>query len=763
MKNIFRFLSKSGGTVLLIVILLIIQAYCDLALPTYTSDILSIGLQQGGIENAVCDTIRAESLESIELFLNDEETKVLENAYGPDRDGIRTLKEDADKEAVNQLLLVPESLIYQITMIESTSGMGDGTPDSSVSSDASTSDTTDETPDSSNESDAFTAPTNFSMEQIKAAIASGLMTKEQFREMLAPAYEKLESLTDTYLKQIAVYYVTAEYEAQNIDPDEVRSDYLWSVGLKMLLMTFVMVVAAILIGLLAARTSAKIGRNLRERIYTKVMSFTGAEMEHFSTASLITRSTNDIQQIQMVTVMLLRMVLYAPILAIGGIIMVIRTNSGMGWIIELAVVILAACVGTLMAVALPKFKKMQSLVDRLNLVSREFLTGIMPIRAFSREKHEEKRFERANTDLYKTQLFTNRTMTFMMPIMMLVMNGLSVLIVWVGSKGVDNGTIQIGDMTAFITYSMVIVMGFLMLSMISIMLPRAGVAADRIVEVLNTKVSLSDPASSKDDLLVAPKGILEFNDVSFRYPGADENAIEHISFTAEPGKTTAIIGSTGCGKSTLLNLIPRFYDVTEGSISLDGIDIRQFSQKKLRDQIGYVPQKGVLFSGTIESNIKYADETIPDEKMKEAASIAQATEFIEGKPETYQSNISQNGSNVSGGQKQRLSIARAIAKEPKIFLFDDSFSALDYKTDLVLRKELASKTKDATVIIVAQRISTILHADQILVLEDGQMVGKGTHEELLKSCNTYYEIASSQLSEAELNQAVKGGLNECQK
>ena len=525
----------------------------------------------------------------------------------------------------------------------------------------------------------------------------------------------------------------------------------------MLLMAVIMAIAAILVGLIASVTSSKVGRDLRTSIYEKVMQFTDAEMEKFSTASLITRSTNDIQQIQMVSVMLLRMVLYAPIVAIGGIIMVVKTGSSMGWTIVLAVVVMMACIGTLTGIAMPKFKIMQKLVDRLNLVSREMLTGIMPIRAFSREKHEEQRFDEANQNLFQTQLFTNRTMTFMLPVMMFVMNGISVLIVWVGGHNVDAGTMQVGDLTAFITYSMVIVMGFLMLTMISIMLPRAGVAADRIVEVLDTPISLHDPERTKDTLLEQPKGYVTFQDVSFTYPDADEPALSHISFTAEPGKTTAIIGSTGCGKSTIVRLIPRFFDVTQGAVRIDGVDVREMSQHKLRSLMGYVPQKGVLFSGTIESNLKYGGENISDADMQQAADIAQATEFIDSKVDRYNSLISQGGTNVSGGQKQRLSIARAIAKHPKIYLFDDSFSALDYKTDLTLRKELSKQTADATVIIVAQRISTILHADNILVLDEGKIVGSGTHEELLASCETYQEIAKSQLSEAELAGVEKGG------
>ncbi|MCD8144890.1 MAG: ABC transporter ATP-binding protein/permease [Oscillospiraceae bacterium] len=724
MKNIVHFLSKSKLSILAILVLLCIQAYCDLALPSYTSDILNVGLQQNGIEDAVPDTIQEDSLATLELFLSDEDAAVVDGWYSQaDENGIRTLASEAanDNEIrseLNDLLMVPECIVYEMSSSEDTAA---------------------------------------TLEQLQTAISSGMMTKEQLQEQMASAMDELEDMTDTYLSQIAVYYVSAEYEAQGVNMNALRNSYLWSIGLKMLAMALVMMAVSILTDLLASVVASKIGRGLRQAIYEKVMAFTNAEMEQFSTASLITRSTNDIQQVQMVTVMLLRMVAYAPILAIAGIIKVVQTAAGMGWIIVLAVVVLAACMGILFGIAMPKFRQIQKKVDRLNLIARELLTGIMPIRAFSREKHEEARFEEANHDLYKTQLFTNRTMTFMTPVMMFVMNGVSVLIIWVGAHYVDAGTMQVGDMTAFITYSMVIVMGFMMIGMISIMLPRAAVAADRIVEVIETPVTLSDPDQPQDAALSNANGVLAFNDVSFCYPGADEPAIEHITFTAEPGKTTAIIGSTGCGKSTLLNLIPRFYDVTEGSITLDGVDIRQISQHRLRELLGYVPQKGVLFSGTIESNLKYGGPQITDQDMTQAADIAQATEFISGKAEGYQAPIAQGGSNVSGGQKQRLSIARAIAKHPKVFLFDDSFSALDYKTDLTLRKALATQTRDASVIIVAQRISTILHADQIIVLDEGKIVGMGTHEELLNSCGTYQEIARSQLSDAELAGIQKGG------
>ena len=720
MKNLLKFLSGSKGVIAVILVLLCIQAYCDLALPTYTSDIMDVGLQQGGIENAVLDTVRADSLETLELFMTDEEIEIIEAAYSEaDSDGIRTLNEDADEDAVNGALLVAECAVYTLSSSEDYEGV---------------------------------------LEQLEAAVAAGMLTREQIQDQLSEVLDQMEDMTDTYLNEIAVYYVSDEYEAQGIDLDSIRTNYLWRVGGKMLIIACVMMAVSVIVGLLASVASSKIGRDLRQKIYRKVMGFTNAEMEKFSTASLITRSTNDIQQVQMVIVMLLRMVLYAPILAIGGIIMVIKTSAGMSWVIVLAVIVLAACVGVLFGVAMPKFKIMQTKVDNLNLVSRELLTGVMPIRAFSREKHEEERFEKVNHDLYKTQLFTNRTMTFMSPVMMFVMNGISVLIVWVGAHGVDNGTLQVGDLTAFITYAMVIVMGFLMIAMVCIMVPRAGVAADRIVEVLETPESLHDPQENRDSELEAPEGVLSFNDVTFCYPGADEPAIEHISFTAEPGKTTAIIGSTGCGKTTLINLIPRFYDVTEGSVTIDGVDVRDLSQYRLRDMVGYVPQKGVLFSGTIESNLKFGGSQITDEDMEQAAEIAQASEFIEEKQDGFKAPIAQGGSNVSGGQKQRLSIARAVAKHPKIYIFDDSFSALDYKTDLALRKALAGQTKDSAVIIVAQRISTILHADQIIVLDEGRIVGRGTHEELLASCETYQEIARSQLSESELAGVKKGGM-----
>lgn len=681
MFKIMKYLGEFKASVVAVIFLLILQAYCDLSLPSYTSDIVDVGIEQGGIENAVPEVMREETFNGI-CLLSGNDALIREN-YEQNGDGNYELR--------------------------------------------------------TKEPDTIAALDEAMQEAIVTLYHQG---------------ETQEELSDTMAAQMAVMFVRAEYGALGIDLNVIQTRYLLATGGKMLLMTILMMTASIAVGFLAAKVSAGIGMRLRNRVFRKVVSFSHAEMDKFSTASLITRSTNDIQQVQMVAVMLLRMVCYAPILGIGGIIKVMNTKTGMGWIIVVAVVLILALVGTLMKIAMPKFKLMQTLVDRMNLVSREILTGIPVIRAFSRERYEEERFDKANKELMSTQLFTNRVMTFMMPTMMLIMNAIAVAIVWFGSMGIDMGNLQIGDMMAFITYSMQIVMSFLMLTMISVMLPRAGVAADRIEEIINTEPTILDAAQVQDEKL-SGKGVVAFEHVNFRYPGAEEDALSDISFVAEPGKTTAVIGSTGCGKSTLLHLIPRFYDVTGGRITIDGIDIREISQKKLRSLLGFVPQKGVLFSGTIASNLKFAGEDrISDEMMREAAEIAQAKEFIESKNEKYESPIAQGGTNVSGGQKQRLSIARAIAGRPEVFLFDDSFSALDYKTDAVLRKALHEKTAEAAVIIVAQRISTILHADQIIVLDDGRIAGIGRHEELLQTCTAYQEIAKSQLSEAEL----KGGV-----
>ena len=712
MGKLFRDLWKHKAAVLLIVLLLIGQAYCDLSLPSYTSDIVDVGIQQGGIENAVPERMREETFNNIALFLTEDERALAEESYTL-AEGVRELN-TRDRQTIEQL---DEAFGLPMVILSSLEESG------------------------------------MDLSGLSQAMLNSGLTDEAIEGIRQQALESMGDMSDSIISQRAVLFVQSEYEAMGMDLGQVQMSYLLTTGAKMLGLTLLMVATAVLSGLLSSRTAAKIGMELRGQVFTKVLSFSNNELNKFSIASLITRSTNDIQQVQMVEVMLLRMVLYAPIIGIGGIIRVAGTRTGLSWIIVVAVVAIFVLVMALLFVAMPKFRKMQTLVDRLNLVAREILTGLSVIRAFDREKYEEERFDTANKNLMKTQLFTNRVMNIMMPAMMLIMNGVTVMIIWFGGHGIDAGTMQVGDMIAFITYTMQIVMAFLMITMISVMLPRAGVAADRIQEVLDTPLSIHDAASVRDEELKDAKGELRFEDVSFRYEGADEDALEHISFTAKPGETTAIIGSTGCGKSTLIHLIPRFYDVTQGRITIDGVDIREISQEKLHSLLGFVPQKGNLFSGTIASNIKYGGDWITDEKMEEAAQIAQATEFIETKPDGYDSPIAQGGSNVSGGQKQRLSIARAIAKSPKIFLFDDSFSALDYKTDAQLRKALHEKTADAAVLIVAQRISTILHANRILVLEDGKIVGDGTHEQLLESCPAYQEIARSQLSESEL----KGG------
>ena len=708
MLRLFRYLRQSVWAVAAIFILLVLQAWCDLSLPQYTSDIVDIGIQQGGIENAVPLRIRQSTLDALELFLTDEQIALADASYVPDGDGVLQL--DADAEAVEALNAAFEAPMAVL------SGISEDTQ----------------------------AQADFS-----AAVQSGSVDREQLRALAAEALAALGDSADALASQRALLFVRSEYEALGMDLSQVQTSYLLRTGGQMLGITLLMVVAAIGVSFLASRIGARIGLTLRDKVFSKVVSFSSAEIDRFSTASLITRSTNDIQQVQMVIVMSLRIVLYAPILGIGGVFKVMETRTGMTWIIGVGVACVMALVAVLISVAMPKFKKVQALIDRVNLISREILTGLPVIRAFSRERHEEQRFDGANRDLLRTQLFTGRVMTLMLPAMNLLMNGVSVLIVWVGAQRIDMGAMQVGDMIAFITYTMQIVMSFLMISVISVMLPRAGVAAGRINEVIDMENTIRDPEHPRDGEKPL-RGIVRFEDVSFRYPDSEADVLEHISFTARPGETTAIIGSTGSGKSTLLNLIPRFFDVTSGRITLDGIDIRELTQHKLRSLLGYVPQKGVLFSGDIESNLKFGGDQITDEQMKQAAAIAQATEFIDQKPDKYHSPIAQGGSNVSGGQKQRLSIARAIAKDPLVYLFDDSFSALDYKTDAALRHALEAHTKDAAVIIVAQRVSTIMHAHQILVLDEGRVAGMGTHEELLRTCAEYQEIAKSQLSESEL-------------
>ena len=719
MLKLMKYLKKSVGSIVLIIGLLFLQAYCDLSLPDYTSKIINVGIQQKGIEDGVPEKIRESSLENLQLFMSQEDKTEISNAYKQE-DGIYVLHDDITKEErenLNEIFCKPMLML------------------SGFSSD-------------SEESQEMRSQMGIP-EGADPAEVMAQLPPEALAGMTEEMDEKLKDMPESILTQAAVSYVYEEYADMGEDVDVIQMKYLLISGGKMLFMALIIMMAAISVTFLSARVAASLGHDLRNSIYRKVMSFSSREYHKFSTASLITRSTNDVQQVQMVMAMIFRIVLYAPILGIGGVIRVLQTDASMTWILGLAVVLILAVIILLFMIAMPKFTKLQTLIDKLNLVSREILTGIPVIRAFSREKHEEERFEEANKTLTKTNLFVNRCMTFMMPVMMLIMNGVSVLIIYSGSHAVDNGTMQVGNVMAFIQYAMQIIMSFLMITAMSIMLPRANVAALRIDEILKTEVSIKDPENPEHTKEEA-KGTVEFNHVSFAYPEAGENVLTDIHFKAKKGETVAIIGSTGSGKSTLVNLIPRFYDVTEGSVSVDGVDVRDMSQKELRDCIGYVPQKGVLFSGTIDSNIRYGKTDISEEEVKTAARIAQAQDFIEEKPKGYHSPIAQGGTNVSGGQKQRLSIARAIAKKPEIFIFDDSFSALDFKTDSRLRSALKEHTKDATTIIVAQRISTILHADRIIVLDDGHMAGMGTHAELMKNCEVYRQIAMSQLSEEEL-------------
>lgn len=718
MIKMFHYMKERWYYIVLIIALLFLQANCDLALPDYTSKIVNIGIQQKGIEDGVPEKIREESMEKLFLFMEDKDVDTVNEAYTLKGD-IYKLKEinKDEREKLNSIFGMP------MMAVESFEEGGDQVKQIK---------------------EKMQLPEDADLFQVFSQ-----MPKEQLLKMMDAMTSNMKDMPDSIVTQAAVQYVQQEYEGQGIDVDQMQIRYILMSGLKMLGLALVIMVAAISVTFLSARVAAILGRNLRNGVYRKVISFSGEELNHFSTASLITRSTNDIQQVQQVFAMIFRIVLYAPILGIGGVLKVLQTDASMTWILGVAVAAIIILVGLLFSIAMPKFTKLQYLIDELNLVSREILTGIPVIRAFSREKHEEARFEDANERLTKTNLFVNRCMTFMMPAMMLIMNGITILIVYNGAHAVDNGTMQVGNMMAFMQYAMQIIMSFLMITMMSIMLPRASVAAKRINEVMGTKVSILDgEAHALPDK--GAKGEVRFEHVGFSYPGADEETLTDIDFSAHKGETVAFIGSTGSGKSTLVNLIPRFFDVSSGRILVDGVDVRDMKLTDLRDRIGYVPQKGVLFSGTIDSNIRYGKEDATDAEVQRAAEVAQAWDFIQEKEEKVDSEIAQGGTNVSGGQKQRLSIARAIAKRPEIYIFDDSFSALDYKTDMVLRRALKKETKDATTLIVAQRISTILHADRILVLDEGRVVGQGTHKELLKSCEVYRQIAMSQLSEEEL-------------
>ena len=740
MRKLFQFLKPYAPRVLLILCVLVVQAYCDLSLPTYTSNIVNVGIQQSGIDEEIPENISEEEMNRLLLFVSENDRQDIQDAYEKssesfDYDGeVLTLK-DSVKSDNEKLDALTEEMKLPMML---TAGFENG------------SDTTKQMEGQLKEQMSQVP----GIEKMSVFDIFGMMNDTQRAAIVDKITKQMDKMPDSILDQTAISYVKSTYEQIGMDTGHMSTVYILKTGAKMLGLAALGMAASILACLMASRVGSKVGRGLRRDTFRKVIGFSNAEFDKFSTASLITRSTNDIQQIQLLTVMILRIVLYAPIMAIGGILKVSKTNVDMFWIIGLAVLLIVMVVAVLFIVVMPKFKIVQNMVDKLNLVSREILTGLPVIRAFHTEKHEEERFDKANKDLTKLNLFVNRAMTFMMPTMMLVMNGITVLIVWVGGHSINDGAMQVGDMMAFIQYAMQIIMSFLMICMISVMLPRAAVSAERVDEVLKSETKIHDPKEPKT-LPKNGKGEVAFEHVSFHYPGAEEDVLHDITFTAKPGETTAFIGSTGCGKSTLVNLIPRFYDVTEGKITIDGQDVRDLTQHELREKLGYVPQKGVLFSGNIASNIMFGNPAGSEQEMTEAAQIAQAVEFIDTKPERYKSPISQGGANVSGGQKQRLSIARAIAKHPDVYIFDDSFSALDYKTDTVLRSALKEKTTDSVVLIVAQRISTILHAEQIIVLDDGKIVGKGTHEELLKTCDAYYQIAASQLSESELKEAMK--------
>ena len=760
MGKLIKYLGRYKLQCLLVLVLLVVQAVCDLALPDYTADIMDTGIMQKGVDRVSPKVISESSMNDIMLFAKDEEKAVIDRSYElidsiSDTDTLplksktssekvykRTVSDNKKLDELDKAMQTPMAVCamakqMKLDEMQQSDDAAQGAPQGQQMS-----------PEMLEKLKGKTM-----LDMLKMS-GSGI----SFRESMS---EKLKDMSDMSMSQSAKAFVQQEYEALGVDLNKLEKNYLWTAGLKMLGMAGLIMLCTIAVGFLAARIGAGIGLDLRVGVFKKVISFSNQEMDSFSTSSLITRSTNDIQQIQIVLTIMLRMCMYAPILGIGGMMRVLDTNTSMMWIIGVAVLAVSLLIGVLMVIAMPKFKIMQKKVDRLNLVTREILTGLPVIRAFSREKHEEKRFDETNTDLTKTMLFTHRTMSFMFPSMTLVMNGVSILIVWIASKQIDMGKLQVGSMTAFITYAMMIIMSFLMLTMISVFLPRAAVAAERVDEVLTSKATVTDKPDADKDRKIT-QGTVRFDHVNFRYNNADADVLEDIDFTAQKGKTTAIIGSTGSGKSTLVHLIPRFYDVTSGSITIDGVDVRDYTQHNLREAIGFVPQKGVLFSGDIDSNLAFGCPDASHEQLEKAAQIAQATEFITAKPEGYKSEIAQGGNNVSGGQKQRLSIARAIAKKPKILIFDDSFSALDFKTDVALRKALGENVKDSTIIIVAQRIVTIMNADEIIVLDEGRVAGKGTHLELLKNCEVYDQIVRSQLSESEYNKqlALAGGKGE---
>lgn len=745
MLNLLKHLKPFVGSMILAIAFLFVQAICDLSLPDYMSNIVNVGIQQGGVENAVPKVIKSSEMEKLFIFMNDDEKNVVDDNYTLlNKDNLTTeeynkyvkdypeLKNESiyklntkEEEKIDKLNDIFGKPMLIVSMLESQGLNGVPGIDGMV-------------------------PQGMDLSTMDPFEMLSMMPQEQIDSMLSNVDEKLSDMPESMITQSATSYVKEQYKDIGINTDKLQSNYVIIAGIKMVGIALISMVATVIVSFIAARVAAALGRNLRKDVFNKVVGFSNAEFDEFSTASLITRTTNDIQQIIMLVVMGLRIVFYAPILGIGGVIKVINTGASMGWVIVVALISILLLVIVLFSFAMPKFKSVQKLVDRLNLVTRESLTGMLVIRAFSTQKHEEEKFEVANKNLTRTNLFVNRVMTVMMPLMMFIMNVITLLIVWVGSHRIDEGIMQVGTMMAFMQYTMQIIMAFLMISMVSVILPRAMVSAQRVSEVLNVDVAIKD--SDKIQMFNNDeKGTIEFKNVSFRYPGADEDVISNVSFKAFPGETTAFIGSTGSGKSTLINLIPRFYDATEGEILIDGINIKNVSQYDLREKIGFIPQKGLLFSGTIESNLKYGGDHITDEDMIEASEIAQAMEFINSKEEGFNTEIAQGGTNVSGGQKQRLAIARAIAKKPEVFIFDDSFSALDFKTDAKLRKAINTELKESTLLIVAQRISTIMNANQIIVLDEGKVVGKGTHKELMENCEVYQQIALSQLSKEELS------------
>lgn len=743
MVRIIKHLCKYWYSVLIVIALLFVQAACDLSLPEYTSRIVNTGIQEGGIEDNTPEAITKESFEDILLFLNEKDSKFVQNQYEVvskkdakeeqlesyptvEKQDIYVLKDISKEnhEKLNQLLQKPLTYLLLFS--------GDTEEGAKIEKQI-----------------ISKLPEQLSsIPDLTVMKLLEMMPQEQRQEMMKQLNQKMKDMPDTMLEQSAIQFVKTEYQRLGMDTDRIQTNYIFVSGLKMLGLALISMFATVMVGFLGSRIAARLARDLRNQVFKKVVDFSESEMKQFSTASLITRSTNDIQQVQMLLVFLLRTIFYAPIIAIGGVVKVLATGTGMAWIIAVAVMAIATLVIILFAIAMPKFKQVQKLIDRLNLVTREILTGLPVIRAFAKEKHEEARFDKANKDLKNNQLFIVRVMATMMPLMMFTMNAIAVLIVWEAAKGIDSGVMQVGDMMAFIQYTMQIIMSFLMISIVSIMLPRAIVSIGRIDEVLKTPFTILNPKQKKETTEV---GTVEFKDVSFRYPDSDGYMLHHINFKANKGETVAFIGSTGSGKSTLINLIPRFFEATKGEVLVDGVNVKDLDQKDLRDKIGYVPQTGVLFSGTVASNLRYGKEDASDKEIQEALDIAQASEFVSKLPKGTENPISQGGTNVSGGQKQRLSIARAVIKKPEIYIFDDSFSALDFKTDAALRKALREKTKGSTMLIVAQRISTIMNADKIVVLDDGNVVGTGTHQELLKSCDVYREIALSQLSKEELD------------